>query len=171
MTSTNGNENGPVKWVLVRALYQSPMPEVAEDLIADALTGLGAEGVVLDSPEELAKHDYEALAFDPESPLRAVSAYFPDNDAFSKTKDAIDHLLAQDSASVPYTYQLQISRELEQEWETAWKKHFTPILVTPNIVVMPTWLTDNPWQDKKVIRIDPEMAFGTGHHPLPPNCP
>lgn len=50
----------------------------------------------------------------------------------------------------------------EKDWVSAWKAHFRPVFVTPQIVVKP------PWEKVRapiVIDIDPGRAFGTGSHP------
>lgn len=51
----------------------------------------------------------------------------------------------------------------DEDWVNSWKKHFSPIEVGENILVVPCWQKDVP-QDKLVIRIDPGMIFGTGSH-------
>ena len=55
------------------------------------------------------------------------------------------------------------------DWNSAWKKYFTPIPVGSRFVVLPSWLKDEP-QDAEPIVIEPKMAFGTGHHQTTALC-
>ncbi len=59
-------------------------------------------------------------------------------------------------------------REVEnKDWLAEWKKHWRPTKVG-NFIIAPTWSevgTDENSQNREtIIRIDPEMAFGTGTH-------
>lgn len=57
----------------------------------------------------------------------------------------------------------------DEEWATAWKKHFKPVRVG-RIVVKPTWEVFQPKADDIIVEIDPGMAFGTGYHPTTQLC-
>jgi len=52
----------------------------------------------------------------------------------------------------------------DQDWNADWKKHFKPIKVTDTIVIRPPWEKYHSPQGELVITINPQMAFGTGHH-------
>jgi ribosomal protein L11 methyltransferase len=49
------------------------------------------------------------------------------------------------------------------DWSTAWRSGLGPRRVGP-ITIVPTWLEYSPGADELVVRIDPEMAFGSGEH-------
>jgi len=49
-------------------------------------------------------------------------------------------------------------------WAERWKENFKPLRVGKHLIVSPTWEEANAKTDDIVIRIDPGMAFGTGHH-------
>lgn len=57
----------------------------------------------------------------------------------------------------------------DEEWATAWKKHFKPIRVG-RVIVKPTWEEFDTQPGDVVIDIDPGMAFGTGYHPTTQLC-
>ena len=57
----------------------------------------------------------------------------------------------------------------DQQWETAWKKHFKPVRVG-KIIIKPTWEKLDSAPDDIVVEIDPGMAFGTGYHPTTQLC-
>ncbi len=58
----------------------------------------------------------------------------------------------------------------EQEWETAWKAHFTLMRIGRRLVIKPTWQEYTPTAGEAVVDLDPGMAFGTGHHPTTRMC-
>jgi len=54
----------------------------------------------------------------------------------------------------------------EEDWLTSWKKYWAPELVGNHFLILPCWINLNEkLKDKKIIKIDPGAAFGTGSHP------
>ena len=54
----------------------------------------------------------------------------------------------------------------EEDWLTGWKKYWAPELVGNDLLILPCWMNLNEkFKDKKIIKIDPGAAFGTGSHP------
>lgn len=52
----------------------------------------------------------------------------------------------------------------DEDWTTEWRSFFVPVYPTPRIAVCPPWnrVPDPP--GGFAIAIEPQMAFGTGHH-------
>lgn len=57
----------------------------------------------------------------------------------------------------------------DQDWVRLTQSQFTPVEITPEFWIVPTW-HEPPAQAKKVIRLDPGLAFGTGTHPTTRMC-
>ena len=57
----------------------------------------------------------------------------------------------------------------EQDWVRLTQSQFTPVEITPEFWIVPTW-HEVPVQAKKLIRLDPGLAFGTGTHPTTRMC-
>lgn len=57
----------------------------------------------------------------------------------------------------------EIQSKPDQDWMSEWKKHFKPFPLSEDIYVVPSWC-EVPAAAKKVITMDPGMAFGTGTH-------
>ena len=54
----------------------------------------------------------------------------------------------------------------EEDWLKSWKKYWAPELVGNNFLILPCWINlDEQFKNKKIIKIDPGAAFGTGSHP------
>ncbi|MES2942251.1 MAG: 50S ribosomal protein L11 methyltransferase [Pseudomonadota bacterium] len=57
----------------------------------------------------------------------------------------------------------------EQDWVRLTQSQFTPVEITPEFWIVPTW-HEVPAQAKQLIRLDPGLAFGTGTHPTTRMC-
>jgi ribosomal protein L11 methyltransferase len=57
----------------------------------------------------------------------------------------------------------------EQDWVRLTQSQFTPVEITPEFWIVPTW-HEPPAQARKIIRLDPGLAFGTGTHPTTRMC-
>ena len=58
-----------------------------------------------------------------------------------------------------------------EDWVSSWKKYWGPELVGNKLLVLPCWLElPKEYKKKKVIKIDPGAAFGTGSHPTTSLC-
>ena len=52
----------------------------------------------------------------------------------------------------------------EEDWRNNWKKYFNPIPVGEKLLIRPSWREDYDAGERKVLSIDPGLAFGTGGH-------
>lgn len=57
----------------------------------------------------------------------------------------------------------------DEDWAGAWREHFRPIAVGRRLLITPPWLPPPP-TERRVLRIEPGRAFGTGHHPTTLGC-
>ena len=51
-----------------------------------------------------------------------------------------------------------------EDWENNWKQYFHPIPVGEKLLIRPTWEEEFEAGDRKVLNIEPGLAFGTGTH-------
>ena len=59
----------------------------------------------------------------------------------------------------------------QEDWVSSWKKYWGPELVGDKLLVLPFWLQlPKKYKNKKVIKIDPGAAFGTGSHATTSLC-
>ena len=59
----------------------------------------------------------------------------------------------------------------QEDWMSSWKKYWEPLLVGNKLLILPCWLeVPEKYKNKKVIKIDPGAAFGTGSHPTTSLC-
>jgi ribosomal protein L11 methyltransferase len=64
---------------------------------------------------------------------------------------------------------LRIAPVPDQDWVRLTQSQFTPVEITPQFWIVPTWHTPPP-QARQLIRLDPGLAFGTGTHPTTRMC-
>jgi len=59
---------------------------------------------------------------------------------------------------------LKINKHPIKDWNEEWKKYFKPFKVVKDLWIRPPWEEIPLEKNEMEIIIDPQMAFGTGHH-------
>ena len=85
--------------------------------------------------------------------------------------EAATLLLAQDWATQPgnSVSMTALHKVQEQDWVRLTQSQFDPVEITPTFWIVPTW-HEPPAAARRLIRLDPGMAFGTGTHPTTRMC-
>ena len=55
-----------------------------------------------------------------------------------------------------------ITEKDDEDWANNWKKYYKPLEIGESLAIVPEWEEYN--SDRKIIKINPGMAFGTGTH-------
>lgn len=141
--------------------------EMASDALMDELDALSVsvEDADANTPAE------SALFGEPGMPpprggwqRSMVKALFADE---AQATSAAALLMAQDWAE---GIELQTIQTVpEQDWVRLTQSQFAPVPVTPDFWIVPSW-HEPPAQARRVIRLDPGLAFGTGTHPTTRMC-
>jgi ribosomal protein L11 methyltransferase len=152
-----------VKWL---EFSISTTPEYVEP-ISELFRRYGESGVVV---EEVGDWDPDQVSGELAPPTSVtVRTYIPLDATAQSRREMIDIGVRLISLLQPMG-DLE-ERELEEdEWETAWKSHFTLLRVGKRLVIKPTWQEYTPADGEEVVELDPGMAFGTGHHPTTRMC-
>ena len=56
------------------------------------------------------------------------------------------------------------------DWIEIWRKHFRPIHIGGRVVVVPEWIKYEKQPGEAIVRLDSNMAFGTGEHETTSMC-
>ena len=64
---------------------------------------------------------------------------------------------------------LGVQSLVDQDWVRLTQSQFAPVDITPDFWIVPAW-HEPPAAAKKIIRLDPGLAFGTGTHPTTRMC-
>ena len=66
------------------------------------------------------------------------------------------------AAGIPHT--IETASCAMEDWINNWKKYFKPLEVGTRLLIRPTWEeTENP-EGRKILHLEPGLAFGTGTH-------
>ncbi|MBF0186565.1 MAG: 50S ribosomal protein L11 methyltransferase [Magnetococcales bacterium] len=59
----------------------------------------------------------------------------------------------------------------QQDWSEAWKADYHPIPIGQRLLILPSWLEiPSEHANRKVLQLDPKMAFGSGSHETTLGC-
>ena len=145
-------------------------PENRVETLSDALDALDALSVSVEDAD--AQTDAEQALFgEPGMPppkegwqrSRVLALYATEELA----NEALALLKAQDFFADCQVLGLQ--NVPEQDWVRLTQSQFTPVEITPQFWIVPTW-HEPPAQASIIIRLDPGLAFGTGTHPTTRMC-
>jgi len=145
-------------------------PENRVETLSDALAALDAVSVSVEDAD--AQSDAEQALFgEPGMPppkdgwqRSRVSALYATK---KLAQDALVLLPIQDFFTDCQI--LEVHEVPEQDWVRLTQSQFTPVEITPEFWIVPTW-HEPPRQACIIIRLDPGLAFGTGTHPTTRMC-
>lgn len=66
--------------------------------------------------------------------------------------------------------EISISDCKVEDWQNNWKQYFHPMPIGEKLLIRPVWIDDFDPQGRKVLNIEPGLAFGTGSHPTTKLC-
>ena len=61
-------------------------------------------------------------------------------------------------------YSIELANCAREDWENNWKQYFKPINVGNKLIIRPIWVDEYDAGDRKVLNLEPGIAFGTGTH-------
>ncbi|QKV51851.1 50S ribosomal protein L11 methyltransferase [Comamonas antarctica] len=145
-------------------------PEDRVETISDALDALDALSVSVEDADAQTEAE-QALFGEPGMPppkdgwqRSRVVALFPTEELAQEARQ----LLSLQDFFAGCTV-LGVNDVPEQDWVRLTQSQFTPVDITPEFWIVPTW-HELPEQARVSIRLDPGLAFGTGTHPTTRMC-
>lgn len=66
--------------------------------------------------------------------------------------------------------EIKIADCAEEDWVNNWKQYFHPMPIGEKLLIRPTWEDEYDANGRKVLHIEPGLAFGTGSHPTTKLC-
>jgi ribosomal protein L11 methyltransferase len=138
----------------------------AAEAIAETLRPYAyADGVVLEQKGDASKADPDAL-----EPEVTVKIFLPEGQDLPQVRTKIEQALYYLGLLYPVPSP-RFKRLEDEDWATAWRKHYEPFRVGRRIWIHPSWLeATGSAPGDVVIAVDPGMAFGTGLHPSTQMC-
>ncbi|MCY4754165.1 50S ribosomal protein L11 methyltransferase [Pelomonas aquatica] len=144
--------------------------EADVETVSDALMEIDALAVSVEDADADTEAEH-ALFGEPGMPApkagwerSVVKALFPGE---PEATEAATLILAQDWAADVHVQAIQAVPE--QDWVRLTQSQFAPVEITPEFWIVPSW-HEAPPQARRVMRLDPGLAFGTGTHPTTRMC-
>ncbi|MGA1875692.1 MAG: 50S ribosomal protein L11 methyltransferase [bacterium] len=102
----------------------------------------------------------------PDGSLFLLHGIFPRESNQERIKQAIsDYLSSLQGLSLDIPAGEIVVKEIDEGvYLNQWKEYFQPIHFGNDLVVEPVWISGSARPGEKILKIDPGMAFGTGHH-------
>jgi len=145
-------------------------PQDRVEPVCDALEALDALSISVEDAD--AETDAEQALFgEPGLPppqagwqrSRVVALYLLQTQA----RESADLLFVQDLFAGCEV--LGVQEVADQDWVRLTQSQFEPVEITPEFWIVPSW-HEPPAKARKIIRLDPGLAFGTGTHPTTRMC-
>ncbi|MBI4233547.1 MAG: 50S ribosomal protein L11 methyltransferase [Chloroflexi bacterium] len=142
------------------------VPAELVEPIAEVFARYGKGALAIEEPGGFNPDEGESP---PSGGLVILRAYLPVNRGTPRRRARID--VAVRLLSLIHPLPSLEERSLDDgEWERAWKSHFTVLHVGQRLVLCPRWMEYQAPPGELVVRLDPGLAFGTGHHPTTRMC-
>lgn len=68
------------------------------------------------------------------------------------------------------SHEIKIADCKTEDWVNNWKQYFHPMPIGEKLLIRPTWEDEYDAGGRKVLHIEPGLAFGTGSHPTTKLC-
>ena len=114
-----------------------------------------------------------AIEVSPEkSELHRLFVWFPSSEWDQKQLEEFNFCLQPLAQTFDITLPPpQYAKTEDQDWSLAWKTYWKPDPVGSSILILPAWINiPLTFSNRKIVRIDPGIAFGTGSHPSTRLC-
>ena len=101
-----------------------------------------------------------------------ITAYYPETANLESIRQEVKERLAQlrDFGLEIGKTQLTTQQLAEEDWADNWKRYYKPIPVGESLLVLPKWEPEPDGNARKVLKLDPGLAFGTGGHATTRMC-
>ena len=129
------------------------------EALSDFLFSEGALGLVIEDPAEGSSEVLIRASFPETSPIELMIA------RLKQYQRALADLRLPGAEG-----RIELHHVPVVDWGQAWKEHFQPLFVGRRLIVAPPWEVGPFPQDGLILRIDPGMSFGTGHHATSRMC-
>jgi ribosomal protein L11 methyltransferase len=148
------------RWIEVSLTVDGELAEA----VAEVITRYTTQGVVI---EQAVQYNTLEDMGTPYGPMR-VYGYIVIDSGLEQTKHNLEEALWHLGQIQPLP-QVTYRTIEDQDWMAAWKEHYHPIPIGEKLMILPAWLESTDPQ-RRSIKIDPSMAFGTGTHPTTQLC-
>ena len=157
--------------------YRMKTTTEAVDLISYTLGEMGIEGIEIEDKIPLSDEDKKKMFIDilpdlgEDDGVAYVSFYIEPEKDHAETLQEVTEAVKELADFVDIgDATIEKSETADVDWMNNWKQYFKPFVVD-DLLIKPTWEEiPEGMEGKKLIQIDPGMAFGTGKHETTQLC-
>ena len=157
--------------------YRMKTTTEAVDLISYTLGEMGIEGIEIEDKIPLSDEDKKKMFIDilpdlgEDDGVAYVSFYIEPEKVHAETLQEVTEAVKELADFVDIgDATIEKSETADVDWMNNWKQYFKPFVVD-DLLIKPTWEEiPEGMEGKKLIQIDPGMAFGTGKHETTQLC-
>ncbi len=151
----------------------------AEDIIISTLYDIGLEGAQIEDKVPLTESEKEQMFVDilpvmePDDSI-AILNFFVEEEREDEFEDLINNVKTELAELSSYMDigegTVTVSETEDKDWINNWKEFFHQFTID-DLLIIPSWEDiEEKDKDKKMLRIDPGTAFGTGAHETTQLC-
>lgn len=129
------------------------------EALADFLFSEGALGLVTEDPVEGSSETLIRASFPETLPIEPIVV------RLKEYQRALSALRLGGAEARIHVHEVPAT-----DWGQAWKEHFKPLMVGSRLIITPPWEMGPFPENQLILRIDPGMSFGTGHHATTRMC-
>ncbi len=129
------------------------------EALTDFLFSAGALGLVIEDPAEGSSEVLIRASFPLTSSIKPIIAQL------RRYRRALAALGLPEAES-----RIEVHEIPARDWGQTWKEHFKPLFVGKRLIIAPPWEAGPFPADRLLLRIEPAMSFGTGHHTTTRMC-
>ena len=148
------------EWLEISLVVSGELAEAVSDVLTRYIIG----GVVL---ENAVKYDPSGEHYSHGGETR-ICGYLLVDELLEEKRTCIEQALWH-LGTIQALPAIKFQTIQDQNWMEKWKEKYHPILIGKDLLILPPWL-ENPNPKRIPLRIDPNMAFGTGTHPTTQLC-
>lgn len=139
----------PTNWLKV--IFHAP--PITSEAVSELLFQAGAKGLWEDAPDDRGR-------------LVLMAGFAVEDGAgLADLLPGLAERLAEAFDLVVEEFAFRLELEENHDWAEKWKEGLAPFTAGPRLAVAPTWWPEEDLPDREVVlRIDPGLAFGSGHH-------
>ena len=155
-----------MEWVQVKIKVGAADLDAAADICSMAADG----GIYIEDYRDLEREAMEIAHIDlideqllaKDRTTGSIHTYFSQEESPSERIALLRELLT--AAGIAFEIETDTCRN--EDWENNWKKYFKPLKAGSRLLIRPLWETELPpgCEGRKVLNIEPGLAFGTGGH-------
>ena len=137
----------------------------ALDALTSSLEELGVGGLIINdeaSIREFLENNPRSWDFVDDEVFSAIRGHSSVQFYLEDSGDGRRQLAEYEAALPGLSFSVRAVRD--EDWQDNWKKFFKPLTIGRRLLIVPAWETPPEGTDRVVLRIEPQLAFGTGAH-------